>query len=144
MTHVQRSALLPYSVVQMYQLVNDIDAYPDFIPWCVKCDVAKESEHEKQATMHFASSGIKASVTTRNELVKNEKITMHLVAGPFKHLTGSWRFHAIDDNACRVELDMEFSFSIRFYEITLGPIFHQLANKLVSLFSQRAEEVYGK
>lgn len=144
MTHVRRSVLLPYSVVQMYQLVNDVDSYPEFIPWCVKCEVEDEYENEKQATMHFASRGIKASVTTCNELIENKKITMHLVAGPFKHLTGGWQFHNIDDYACRVELDMEFAFSNRLYEVTLGPIFNQVANKLVSAFAQRAEDLYGK
>lgn len=144
MTHVQRSILLPYSVAQMYQLVNDVDLYPEFIPWCVKCDVQNKNEKEKQATMHFSSRGIKASVTTCNELIENKKITMHLVAGPFKHLTGEWQFHNIDDYACRVELDMEFAFSNRLYEITLGPIFNQVANKLVSAFAQRAEDLYGK
>lgn len=144
MTHVQRSALLPYSVTQMYQLVNDVDSYPEFIPWCVKCEVQNENESEKQATMHFASRGIKTSVTTKNELTENEKITMHLVEGPFKHLVGDWQFHNIDNNACRVELDMQFTFSNRLYEATLGPIFNQVANKLVSTFAQRAEELYGK
>ena len=144
MTHVQRSALLPYSVTQMYQLVNDIDSYPEFIPWCVDCDIYNESENNKQATMHFASRGIKASVTTKNELMEDQKITMELIEGPFKHLIGSWYFHAIDRNACRVELDLQFAFSNRLYEATLGPIFNQVANKLVSAFSQRAEEIYGK
>ncbi len=144
MTHVQRSALLPYSATQMYLLVNDVDVYPEFIPWCVKCEVHNETEYEKQATMHFANRGITASVTTKNELVKNEKITMHLVEGPFNHLIGTWQFHEIDTKACRVELDMEFSFANRLYEATLGPIFNQVTNKLVSAFAQRAEDLYGK
>ena len=144
MTHVRRSALLPYSTRQMYRLVNDVGAYPEFIPWCVKCDVDKESKHEKQATLHFANSGIRASLTTRNELVEDKRITMYLVTGPFRHLTGSWKFHAIDEDACRVELDMEFAFSKHFYEVTLGPIFNQFTNKLVALFSQRAVELYDK
>ncbi len=144
MTHVQRSALLPYSIAQMYELVNDVDSYPEFIPWCINSKVHSEEEHEKQATMYFASKGIKASVTTRNELVKNKEIIMHLVEGPFKHLIGSWKFTTIDNSACRVELDMCFSFSNRLYEATLGPIFNQVANRLVSAFAQRAEDIYGK
>lgn len=144
MTHVKRSALLPYSVTQMYQLVNDVDSYPEFIPWCVKCEVVKEAKNEKQAVMYFASRGIKAAVTTRNDLIENQKITVHLIKGPFKHLTGNWEFHKIDERACKVELDMEYSFSNRLYEATLGPIFNQVANKLVSAFAKRAEEMYGK
>jgi len=144
MIHVQRSALLPFSVAQMYRLVNDVAAYPEFVPWCVECKVHKEDKSEKQATMNFASRGIKASVTTRNELIKDKSITMELVEGPFKHLLGCWQFQAIDEHACRVEFDMKFAFSNRLYEVTFGPIFNQVTNKLVSTFAQRAEEVYGR
>ncbi len=144
MTHVQRSALLPFTATQMYQLVNDVDSYPEFVPWCVKCDVGKENEREKYATMHFASRGIKASVTTCNELIEDEKITMYLITGPFKHLTGCWQFYKIDNSACRIELDIEFLFSNRLYEVTLGSIFNQVATKLVSSFTARAKHLYGR
>ena len=143
MTHVQRSALLPYSVAQMYQLVNDVDSYPEFIPWCVQCDVHDIADNEKQATLYFSSRGIKASVTTNNELIENKKINMELIEGPFKHLIGCWQFHEIDHSSCRVEFEMKFAFSNRVYEKTLGPIFNQVAHKLVSAFAQRAEDLYG-
>lgn len=144
MTHVQRSALLPFSANKIYDLVNDINSYPEFVPWCVDCEVHENSKIEKKATMHFASRGIKASVTTRNELKENEKIIMHLVSGPFKHLTGNWTISSIDDGMCKVELDMQFDFSNRLYELTIGPIFNQVATKLVSAFTQRAMQLYGK
>jgi len=143
MTRVQRSALLPYSTAKIYEMVNDVDAYPEFLPWCVKCETEKASETEKHATMHFAKRGIKASVTTRNELNKNESITMHLLKGPFKHLLGEWQFTSIDEDSCKVELDMQFTFSNRLYEMSFGPIFNQVANKLVTLFSERAKHLYG-
>jgi len=142
MTHVQRSALLPYSAAQMYQLVNDIDSYPEFIPWCVACEVHEENEIEKQATMSFAKRGISASVTTCNELQVNKSITMRLKKGPFKHLVGAWVFHELDEDSCKVELDMQFTFSNRLYEATLGAVFNQVANKLVSAFTERAQVVY--
>jgi ribosome-associated toxin RatA of RatAB toxin-antitoxin module len=143
MTHVQRSALLPYSAAQMFQLVNDVNSYPEFVPWCVQCDVHNENENEKKATMNFAKRGISASVTTCNELETNKKITMRLQKGPFKHLVGTWDFHELDEHSCKVELDMQFSFSNRLYEVTLGPIFNQVANKLVSAFTERAKQLYG-
>ncbi len=143
MTHVQRSALVSFSAAQMFNLVNDIDSYPEFVPWCVRCEVHNDSAYEKQATMSFAKRGINASVTTRNELVTDKEITMRLVKGPFKHLVGRWVFHALDEHACKVELDMQFSFSNRIYEVTLGPIFSQVANKLVSAFTERAQQLYG-
>ncbi len=144
MTHVKRSALLPYSAEQMFKLVNDTDSYPEFIPWCVKCEVLNESESQKQATMSFAKSGIHSSVTTCNELDTNKSITMRLQEGPFKHLVGTWMFHEIDENSCKVELDMQFTFSNRLYALTLGPIFNQVANKLVSAFTERAQKLYGR
>ena len=143
MTHVQRSALLPYSAAQMYNLVNDVDSYPEFIPWCVQTEVHSASENEKQATMSFAKRGINAAVTTCNELDANKKITMRLLKGPFKHLVGTWDFHELDEHSCKVELDMQFTFSNRIYEMTLGPVFNQVANKLVSAFTERAMKVYG-
>jgi len=143
MTHVQRSALLPYSAEQMFNLVNDVDAYPEFVPWCVKCEVLSDNADEKKATMSFAKRSINASVTTSNELVANKKITMRLVEGPFKELVGTWVFQELDKNSCKVELDMKFSFSNRLYALTLGPVFNQVANKLVSAFTERAQEVYG-
>lgn len=143
MTRVQRSALLPYSATKIYEMINDVNAYPEFLPWCIKCETEEASETEKHATMHFAKRGIKTSVTTRNELIKNEKITMHLLKGPFKHLLGQWQFSSIDENSCKVELDMQFAFSNRLYEMSFGPIFNQVVNKLVSCFSERAKHLYG-
>ncbi len=143
MTHVQRSALLPYSAAQMFNLVNDVDSYPEFVPWCVKCEVHSDNENEKQATMKFAKHGINASVTTCNELDADKKITMHLLKGPFKRLVGTWIFQELDEHSCRVELDLQFSFSNRLYAVTLGPIFNQVANKLVSAFTERAQQLYG-
>ena len=143
MTKVQRSALVPYSAAQMFCLVNDVASYPEFVPWCVKTNVHKESAEEKEATMSFAKRGINASVTTCNELEENKQIIMRLVKGPFKHLTGTWKFQALDEKSCKVELDMEFSFSNRLYSVTLGPIFNQVADKLVSAFTQRANQLYG-
>ena len=143
MTHVERSAILPYSAAQMYQLVNDIDSYPEFVPWCVKCDVHKQSNIEKEATMTFAKRGINASVTTCNELQQDKKIVMRLLKGPFKELVGAWNFHEIDSSSCKVELDMRFAFSNRLYAMTLGPVFNQVANKLVAAFTERAKEIYG-
>ncbi|QMU61266.1 MAG: ubiquinone-binding protein [Gammaproteobacteria bacterium] len=143
MTHVQRSALLPYSAAQIFKLVNDVDSYPEFVPWCVQCTVHSDSGNEKQATMSFAKRGINASVTTCNELEIDKKITMRLLKGPFKHLVGTWVFYELDKHSCKVELDMQYSFSNRLYALTFGPIFNQVANKLVSAFTERAQQLYG-
>lgn len=139
MTRIHRNALLPYSAAQMYRLVNDVEAYPEFVPWCTRCDVSKSTEQEKLATLHFSRGAFGASLTTQNELVQDREIIMRLVSGPFKHLTGAWQFHEIDENICKVELDMEFKFSSKLYELMLGPIFTPLANRMITIFWERAE-----
>ena len=144
MTRIQRSARLPYSATQMYELVNDIEAYPEFVTWCVGSEVGDSSEHAKQATLHFAKGAIHASMTTRNELVLDRRISLHLVKGPFRHLTGIWEFEPVDEQACEVKLFMEFKFSNRLFELTLGPIFSQVANGMIAVFKKRAERVYGR
>ena len=144
MIRIQRSARLPYSATQMYELVNDIEAYPEFVTWCVASDVSEASEHAKRATLHFAKGAIHASMATRNELVRDRRITLHLVKGPFRHLTGVWEFDEIDGHACEVKMLMEFKFSNRLFELTLGPIFSQVANGMIAVFKQRANVVYGK
>ncbi len=144
MTRIQRSARLHHSASQMYALVNDIEAYPEFVTWCVDSDVIEASEHVKQATLHFAKGALRASLTTRNELVRDRSIVLHLVKGPFRHLTGVWEFQEIDEHSCHVKLLMEFKFSNRLFELTLGPIFSQVANSMITIFTKRANAVYGQ
>ena len=143
MTRIQRSARLPHSAAQMYALVNDIETYPEFVTWCVGSDVSEASEHVKQATLHFAKGALHASLTTRNELVPDRSIVLHLVKGPFRHLSGTWEFQEIDAHSCHVKLLMEFKFSSRLLELTLGPIFSQVANGMIATFRGRAKTVYG-
>lgn len=144
MTRIQRSARLPHSAAQMYALVNDIEAYPEFVTWCVGSEVSEASEHVKQATLHFAKGALHASLTTRNELTRDRGIVLHLVKGPFRHLTGTWEFQEIDAHSCHVKLWMEFKFSNRLFELTLGPIFSQVANGMITTFRHRARAVYGE
>ncbi|MYB89399.1 MAG: type II toxin-antitoxin system RatA family toxin [Proteobacteria bacterium] len=143
MTRIQRSARLPHSAAQMYALVNDIEAYPEFVTWCVGSEVTEAGEHVKQATLHFAKGAIHASLTTRNELIRDRSIVLHLVKGPFRHLSGTWEFQEVDAHSCDVELLMEFKFSNRLFELTLGPIFSQVANGMIATFKSRAKVVYG-
>ncbi|MCY4641174.1 MAG: type II toxin-antitoxin system RatA family toxin [Gammaproteobacteria bacterium] len=144
MVHVQRNALLPYTAAQMYRLVNDIEAYSEFVPWCDRSEVLRSTAEETEATLHFSRGGFGASMTTRNELIENRKVIVNLVEGPFKHLKGIWQFHEVDERTCKVELEIKFAFSNRLYAFTLGPIFHSLANRMIAVFRQRAKETYEK
>ena len=113
---IHREAQVPYSAAQMYQLVNDIESYPGFLPWCPRADVLGRSDSDITARLTLARGGLHTSFTTRNALRPSERIDMHLQDGPFRHLHGIWTF-TDRPNGCQVALDMEFEVkgSLRFW-----------------------------
>lgn len=141
---ISKSALVPYSASEMYDLVNDIAAYPDFLPWCGSSKVISRTDDEVRATVELSRSGIKKSFTTLNRLQKDKMIEIRLIEGPFKHLEGFWRFEKLNDLACKVMFDIEFEFSSRILAMTVGPIFSQISSTMIDAFTKRAGEVYGK
>ncbi len=143
MTTIHKSALVPYSAEQMYTLVDDIPAYPEFLPWCSGSKEINRAESEVEASLDIAHSGVHKSFTTRNRLQKNRSIEMQLVEGPFKYLNGIWRFEPLGDAGSKVGLDLEFEFSNKLLAMTFGPLFSKIASSLVDAFIQRARKVYG-
>lgn len=141
---ISKSALVPYSAAEMYALVNDIPAYPDFLPWCGSSEVLDSNEDEIRARVELARSGIKKSFTTLNRLQKDKMIEMRLIEGPFQHLEGFWRFESLNETACKIMFDIEFEFSSRILAMTVGPVFSQVTSTIVDAFTKRAVEVYGK
>ncbi len=144
MPTINKSALVPHSAAKMYALVNDIEAYQDFLPWCGSSTVLSHGEDEIRASIDIAHGSLHKSFTTRNRLQPGKMIEMRLEKGPFRHLEGFWRFDELDENACKVRLDLDFEFSNRLVGMAMGPIFNQIANSLVDAFVKRAEQVYGK
>ena len=142
MSTISRSALVPYSAEQMYALVNNIEDYPNFVPWCSRSTEQQLSATEKQASLYFSRGAIKTSFTTKNTLTPSQKIQLELVDGPFSQLRGYWQFADIDDNGSRVQLDLEFELSNRMLKIALESFFSQICDRLVNSFVQRANEVY--
>ena len=143
MPNITRSALVPYSSEQMYQLVDDITSYKDFLPWCGESLEHKRDDSMVEASVTIAKGSIHKTFSTRNILQENEVIEMQLLDGPFKKLHGFWRFHSLDANACKISLDLDFEFSNRLVGMAIGPIFNQVANTLVDSFVQRAKSKYG-
>jgi ribosome-associated toxin RatA of RatAB toxin-antitoxin module len=141
---ISKSALVPYSAGEMYALVNDIPAYPDFLPWCGASEVLDSNEDEIRASVELSRSGIKKSFTTLNRLQKDKMIEMRLIEGPFQHLEGFWRFEPLNETACKVMFDIEFEFSSRILAMTVGPVFSQITSTIVDAFTKRAVDVYGK
>ncbi|MBA2654190.1 MAG: type II toxin-antitoxin system RatA family toxin [Gammaproteobacteria bacterium] len=143
MTIIQRSAIVPHTAEEMYKLVNAIEDYPDFVPWCKQTVVHSRDEDEIHATLSFEGGGFNKSFTTCNRLQKNKMIEMRLIDGPFKHLEGFWRFEHHEDTHCMVKLDLEFELANKILGMAFGAVFNQVANSLVDAFSKRASEVYG-
>ncbi|PQJ53702.1 type II toxin-antitoxin system RatA family toxin [Psychrosphaera saromensis] len=142
MANISRSALVMYSCEQMYKLVDDIELYPQFIPNCADSKRVQINENTVEGSLLISSVGISKWFTTQNELTANKEIKMQLLNGPFKHLTGVWKFTELDQFACKVELDLEFEFSSKMIELAFGGIFNNLVANMVSAFTQRAKKVY--
>ncbi|MDH5518044.1 MAG: type II toxin-antitoxin system RatA family toxin [Gammaproteobacteria bacterium] len=142
---ISRQSLVMYSPAEMYALVNDISAYPDFLPWCKSSHIISQTDDVIEASVEIAKGSLNKSFATRNLLQKNKMIEMSLLDGPFKHLEGFWRFKPLKDpTACKVTLDLEFEFNTKLIAIAVGPVFSKIANTLVDSFCKRAVEVYGE
>ncbi|HCT7987348.1 TPA: type II toxin-antitoxin system RatA family toxin [Serratia liquefaciens] len=143
MPQISRSALVPFSAEQMYQLVNDVHSYPDFLPGCTGSRVINSSNNEMTAAVDVAKAGISKTFTTRNTLLDNQSINMQLVDGPFRKLMGGWHFTPLSPEACKVELHLDFEFTNKLIELAFGKVFKELAGNMVQAFTQRAKEVYS-
>ncbi|WP_455200903.1 type II toxin-antitoxin system RatA family toxin [Kaarinaea lacus] len=143
MTTINKSALVAYEASDMFSIVDDIDSYPDFLPWCGAASVESRRDDEVQASIQISHSGINKSFTTRNRLQKDKMIEMQLVDGPFKHLHGFWQFKKLGDSGCKVTLDLEYEFANKLLSLAIGPVFGQIAGSLVDAFCKRADELYG-
>lgn len=144
MAKIIKSALVRYSSQQMFDLVNDIDAYQDFLPWCGGSRVLQRQPASVQAQVEIAHGGLRKAFTTRNHLQPWREIRMELVDGPFRRLEGYWRFDDREGGRCRVSLDLNYEFSNRLIALALGPIFSQIVHSMVDAFSKRAGVVYGE
>ncbi len=142
-THIQRSALLPYSAAAMYNLINDVAHYPEFLPWCSASEVLEINEKFMRAGLIIAKGHLSQRFVTKNTLVPDQSISMALEEGPFSQLQGTWEFKALGEKACKISLDLEFDYAGPIIKATLGPLFTQAANTMVDAFCQRAKELYG-
>lgn len=142
MTIIKRDAIVSYSPNQMFDLVNQIEDYPQFIPWCKSTHILSRDSDEIRARLDFARAGFEKSFTTCNRLQENKMIEIRLLDGPFRQLEGFWSFEAIPEG-CMISLNLEFEFSSKLIGMMFSPVFHPVANSLVDVFCKRAEEVYG-
>jgi ribosome-associated toxin RatA of RatAB toxin-antitoxin module len=146
MKTVHKSVLIWYSADEMFALVTDVAKYPEFLPWCDRASVLAIEPEGMKAEIGIAFSGIHQTFTTRNHHVPGRSVTMRLVDGPFSQLDGQWSFIPLGQpgqRACKVELQLTYSFKNTALAALVGPVFDKVAGNLVDAFVKRAEQVYG-
>jgi len=141
---IGRSALVECSARDMYRLVTDVESYPCFLPWCRAAAVHEQSEQHQTATIELARGPLRIRFTTYNRLHQARGIDMRLVSGPFKRLTGRWRFTPLDEGGCEVSLEMDFELSGSLVRMALGRLFHDMANDMVDAFCRRARTLHAR
>lgn len=139
---VERSAIVTFSPAQMFALVDDVERYPEFLPWCTGSRVETVSATERLATMRIARGVLRTEFTTRNTSTPDAQILMRLVDGPFRSLAGEWRFEAIGERGSRVYFRVEFEFKNRLTATAFNAIFEAVCGATIDAFVLRARKIY--
>ncbi len=141
---IEQQALVMHSAKDMFDLVNNIKSYPDFLPGCVGSWIEEKQDNWLQARLELKKGGIRQYFTTRNTITNDHRIEMELVEGPLSSLNGYWLFTALSEKACRINLHLTFSIDNPLLRMTAGPLFEQLTGTMVNAFCKRADQIYGK
>jgi len=142
MAQVEKSVLVPHSAERMFRLVDDVERYPEFLPWCGGVDLKWRDDETTVATLHIAYHGLKQNFTTENSKTFPTLMGIKLVEGPFRHLEGIWRFIPLAEDACKIEFKLHYEFSTHLLEKIIAPVFSHIANTFVDAFVERAERIY--
>jgi ribosome-associated toxin RatA of RatAB toxin-antitoxin module len=144
MKEIARSAIVEHSASEMYALVEDVEAYPSFLPWCAETTVHERHPGRTRATLTAKVGALRQAFTTENENTPGEAIHMRLVEGPFRRFSGEWRFVPLGEKACRIEFSLRYEFASRTLGKLLAPLFDGMADSMVDAFVRRADEVYAR
>lgn len=143
MAKIDKQLIVPYSTQQMYDLINAVELYPEFLPWCKATEIHTRTPQELEATIHLVKGPVNYSITTKNTMLPGSQIRMQYLAGPFKSCQGSWMFLPQASN-CKILFNMEYQFISKMKQILIEPVFNPIANTLIDAFHVRAEQIYGK
>ena len=143
MTQVKKSALVKVSAKQMFDLVRDIESYPEFLPWCSESKILKKEGDVVEAELKISKAGFNKSFSTSNRRVGNEQLFLTLLDGPFSSLDGVWNFLPLREDASKISLDLDFEINGRFASLAFGVVFNQICNTMVSSFTDRAKQLYN-
>jgi ribosome-associated toxin RatA of RatAB toxin-antitoxin module len=141
---VRKSVLVPYGAPAMFDLVDRVELYPDFLPWCAGAAILTTHPGGKTARIDIDYHGVRAHFTTDNANTPPESIVVTLNHGPFRHLHGEWRFRPLAADACKVEFELAYQFATHLLERVVGPVFSHIANSFIDAFVRRAEAQYGR
>ena len=144
MTQIDRSALVDYSAQDMYALAEDIESYPQFLPWCAGAEYASREADRTVATLHINFHGFRSQFTTENIHQPGKRIDMNLLSGPFRSLQGSWSFTDLGKDASKVEFSLRYEFKNPLLEAAVGRVFRSIAETFVEAFVQRADGKFGR
>lgn len=138
MKRIARSAIVESSAEAFYALVDDIESYPSFLPWCTAAQVRERGPGRSVATLTLAAKGLRQSLTTENSHLPGRSIDMRLREGPFRHFTAAWRFTPLQPQAAKVEFTVAYEFSSRIVAAVLEPAFNRIADRTLEAFVRRA------
>lgn len=144
MAEVRKTVLIERSAEQMFRLVDGVEHYPEFLPWCGGSEVIERTDTLTRARIDINYHGVKAHFATANAKAFPHSMTIRLVEGPFKSLDGTWAFTQLGDMACKIEFNLRYEFSSRLIEKVVGPVFSHIANTFVEAFVKQADRIYGK
>lgn len=143
MAKVEKSVLIERSAAQMFNLVDAVEAYPEFLPWCSRTSVDYRDDHKTVATLHISYLKVRSHFTTENGKDFPTRMSLKLVDGPFRRLEGLWQFKPLAEHACKIEFELSYDFSNKVFEKVIGPVFQQIASTMTEAFVNRANDVYG-
>ena len=143
MRRIERSVLVPYSAERMFQLVEEVDDYPKFLPWCPASRARRLPDGSVEATVEIAFHGVRTRFTTRNVPDPPREIRMSLVDGPFRRLSGHWHFLELPQQSCKVSLHLQYQFAVGPLGRLIAPVFESIAGSLIDAFARRAEQLYA-
>jgi ribosome-associated toxin RatA of RatAB toxin-antitoxin module len=143
MRSVHKSVLVPYSAQQMFDLVERVEDYPKFLPWCGGARILQQTTEETLARIDIDYHGVRTHFTTANRNQPPEQILISLRDGPFRRLDGIWQFRALSDSACKVEFELNYEFATPVLEGLIGPVFGRIADSFIDAFVKRAVAVHG-
>ena len=143
MPHIERSALIAFPAADVYALVNDVERYAQFLPWCAHAEVLSESEAEVVARIDIAVRGRRETLVTCNRLTPTSAIALEMVEGPFRRFEGRWLLTPVGDAGCRVDLELSFELANRLVGAFAAPFLNRIADRVVDAFAMRAREVLG-